>query len=76
MSRDVQAAVRASGIQTGLCHVFVCHTSASLMLCENADPSVMRDMEAFMSHRFRMATRCSRTRPRGLMTWQPTCAVF
>lgn len=49
LSRDVQAAVRASGIQTGLCHVFVCHTSASLMLCENADPSVMRDMEAFMS---------------------------
>ena len=49
LSRDVQAAVQASGIQTGLCHVFVCHTSASLMLCENADPSVMRDMEAFMS---------------------------
>ena len=49
LSRDVQAAVRASGIQTGLCHVFICHTSASLMLCENADPSVMQDMEAFMS---------------------------
>ena len=48
LSGDVQAAVRASGIQTGLCHVFICHTSASLMLCENADPSVMRDMEAFM----------------------------
>ena len=49
LSRDVQSAVRASGIQTGLCHVFICHTSASLMLCENADPSVMQDMEAFMS---------------------------
>lgn len=49
LSRDVQAAVRAAEIQTGLCHVFVCHTSASLMLCENADPSVMRDMETFMS---------------------------
>jgi len=49
MSRDVLAAVQDSGIQTGLCHVFVCHTSASLMLCENADPSVMRDMESFMS---------------------------
>lgn len=49
LSRDVQAAVRSSEIQTGLCHVFICHTSASLMLCENADPSVMRDMETFMA---------------------------
>ena len=49
LTRGVQAAVRDSGIRSGLCHVFVCHTSASLMLCENADPSVMRDMEAFMS---------------------------
>lgn len=45
----IQAAVRESGIETGLCHVFICHTSASLMLCENADPSVMRDLETFMS---------------------------
>mgnify|MGYP001815387497 FL=1 len=49
LTRDVQDAVRDSGIRSGLCHVFVCHTSASLMLCENADPSVMRDMETFMS---------------------------
>lgn len=49
MSPDVQQAVRESGIETGMCHVFICHTSASLMLCENADPSVMRDMETFMS---------------------------
>ena len=49
ISQDVQHAVRDSGIETGICHVFICHTSASLMLCENADPSVMRDMETFMS---------------------------
>ena len=49
LSRDVQEAVRSSNIRTGLCHVFICHTSASLMLCENADPSVMRDMESFMA---------------------------
>jgi len=49
LTRDVQDAVRESGIRAGLCHVFVCHTSASLMLCENADPSVLRDMETFMS---------------------------
>ena len=46
---DVQRAVRDSGVTSGLCHVFICHTSASLMLCENADPSVMRDLETFMS---------------------------
>ena len=38
-----------SGITNGLCHVFVHHTSASLMFCENADPSVRRDLETFMS---------------------------
>jgi secondary thiamine-phosphate synthase enzyme len=49
LSRDVQNAVRESGIAAGLCHVFICHTSASLILCENADPGVMRDLETFMS---------------------------
>lgn len=44
----VQAAVRDAGIATGLCHVFIRHTSASLMLCENADPDVRRDLETFM----------------------------
>jgi secondary thiamine-phosphate synthase enzyme len=33
----------------GLCHLFIKHTSASLMLCENADPAVRRDLETFMS---------------------------
>lgn len=41
--------VSSSGVRTGLCHVFVQHTSASLMLCENADPQVREDMERFMS---------------------------
>jgi secondary thiamine-phosphate synthase enzyme len=46
---DVQAVVHTSGTATGLCHVFVHHTSASLILCENADPQVRRDLEAFMA---------------------------
>lgn len=46
---EVRDAVYKSGIATGLCHVFLQHTSASLMLCENADPDVRRDLEAFMS---------------------------
>lgn len=49
LSADVQQIVSTSGIETGMCHLFICHTSASLMLCENADPDVMRDLETFMS---------------------------
>ena len=49
LSRQVQKVVTSSGIKTGMCHVFIRHTSASLMLCENADPAVMSDLETFMS---------------------------
>ena len=48
LSQQVQQAVRSSGVSTGSCHVFIRHTSASLMICENADPAVMRDLETFM----------------------------
>ncbi|USE39652.1 secondary thiamine-phosphate synthase enzyme YjbQ [Endozoicomonas sp. SCSIO W0465] len=36
--------------KTGLCHIFLPHTSASLTLNENADPNVRHDMEAFSNH--------------------------
>ncbi len=49
LTADIQQAVSRSGIKSGLCHVFLKHTSASLMLCENADPAVRRDLETFMS---------------------------
>jgi len=49
LTGQVQSAVRDSGIDVGLCSVFIRHTSASLMLCENADPAVMHDLETFMS---------------------------
>jgi secondary thiamine-phosphate synthase enzyme len=49
LSADVQDVVAASGIEVGMCHVFIRHTSASLMLCENADPDVRLDLETFMS---------------------------
>ena len=45
ITSDVADAVRASGVTTGLCHVFARHTSASLMICENADPDVRADLE-------------------------------
>ena len=48
VSGEVNRVVGASGLQNGLCHVFVRHTSASLILCENADPDVRTDLERFM----------------------------
>jgi secondary thiamine-phosphate synthase enzyme len=41
--------VAEAGIRTGIALVFVHHTSASLMLCENADPEVRADLERFMA---------------------------
>ncbi len=45
----VDRVVRDSGIARGLCTVFVHHTSASLILCENADPSVRSDLERYFA---------------------------
>jgi secondary thiamine-phosphate synthase enzyme len=48
ITEQVAGAVQSAGVGTGLCHVFTTHTSASLMICENADPAVRRDLETFM----------------------------
>jgi secondary thiamine-phosphate synthase enzyme len=48
ITERVAAAVAAAKVAAGLCHVFTTHTSASLMICENADPDVRRDLETFM----------------------------
>jgi len=47
ITRAAQAAVARTGVAEGLCTVFVHHTSCSLILCENADPAVRRDLEAW-----------------------------
>jgi secondary thiamine-phosphate synthase enzyme len=49
VTEEVVRVVEASGIREGLCTVFVRHTSASLVIQENADPAVQRDLEAFLS---------------------------
>ena len=49
ITADVQRVVAASGIDQGICVVFLQHTSASLILCENADPDVRRDLETILS---------------------------
>ena len=41
--------IRESTIQQGLCQVFCCHTSASLLITENCDPNVHRDIEMYLS---------------------------
>ena len=45
----VEEAVGASGVREGLCTVFIRHTSASLVIQENADPDVLSDLERFLS---------------------------
>jgi secondary thiamine-phosphate synthase enzyme len=45
----VEEIVNKSGIARGLCHVFLHHTSASLIFCENADPSVRTDLERYFA---------------------------
>lgn len=45
---QVAAIVARAGVQEGLCTVFVCHTSASLTIQENADPSARRDLEEWI----------------------------
>jgi secondary thiamine-phosphate synthase enzyme len=45
---ELQSFVRASDVENGLCHAFLRHTSASLLITENADGDVRRDLEKFM----------------------------
>jgi len=45
----VQEVVKNSGIKMGICHLFLRHTSASLIIQENADSDVLRDLENFLS---------------------------
>ncbi len=52
--------VAASGIRTGTCTVFVQHTSCSLVITENADPDVHRDLETLLA----------RTAPDGDRAWR------
>lgn len=50
ITREVARIVDEAGVATGTVTVFVRHTSASLVIMENADPSARRDLEAFFDH--------------------------
>ena len=49
ITHTVNDVVTDAAVTRGICHVFIHHTSASLILCENADPVVRSDLESFMS---------------------------
>jgi len=49
ITREVARTVRGSNIQDGICTLFVRHTSASLVIQENADPAVLRDLQKWIS---------------------------
>ncbi|HEY9858508.1 MAG TPA: secondary thiamine-phosphate synthase enzyme YjbQ [Candidatus Obscuribacterales bacterium] len=49
ITSKIQAIVAESRIETGLCTLFLRHTSASLLIQENADPDVLRDLENFFA---------------------------
>ena len=48
LTSQVAAVVRAAGVRTGLCSLFLRHTSASLVIQENADPAVLRDLQRWI----------------------------
>jgi secondary thiamine-phosphate synthase enzyme len=49
LTRELSRVVKASEVRHGLVNVFIRHTSASLIISENADPDVLRDLERFLS---------------------------
>ncbi|HLQ86349.1 MAG TPA: secondary thiamine-phosphate synthase enzyme YjbQ [Salinisphaeraceae bacterium] len=53
ITADINRILAQTGIDTGLCHVFIRHTSASLMICENADAAVRGDVERWLAQAVR-----------------------
>lgn len=49
ITQQIEKMICDSKVQQGLCHLFIRHTSASLIISENADPAVHKDLETFMA---------------------------
>ncbi len=47
ITNDIAKLITACDIETGICNIFIKHTSASLIVCENADPDVLIDLENY-----------------------------
>jgi len=50
ITSDVQKIVKESGVQSGICYVYVPHTTTGITINEGADPSVVRDMQVFFNN--------------------------
>ena len=50
ITQQITPLIKSWEIQEGICHLFISHTSASLVINESYDPSARQDMEAFMEH--------------------------
>jgi len=53
ITADINDTLSGSSVTTGLCHVFIRHTSTSLMICENVDPDVRGDVERWLQQAVR-----------------------
>jgi secondary thiamine-phosphate synthase enzyme len=49
VTEEVRGVVRESGVREGLCTIYIQHTSASLTIQENADPSARHDLESWLN---------------------------
>ena len=49
ITAEIESVLRTCAISRGLCHVFLHHTSASLIITENADDNVRRDLESYIA---------------------------
>lgn len=47
---EINDSIQGWGIQSGICHLFIQHTSASLVISESYDPSARKDLESFLDH--------------------------
>ena len=50
ITQEVVRVVNGAGVRAGLCHVFARHTSAGIIITENADPTVRADLERLLAH--------------------------
>jgi secondary thiamine-phosphate synthase enzyme len=76
ITEAVAQVVAESGVETGLAHVFVQHTSCSLTITENADPDVRRDLETILAASLPTAIPRTATILKDWMTWQPMRAAY
>ena len=72
ISNKVESWVQNQNIRSGLLTLFIPHTSASLLIQENADPDVLKDLDRFLTDWFLTATLCTTIKPKVRMICRHT----